>query len=103
MTFRRGRLCPDGGRYDKEKDSGETGGEAVIGGAGGGIGGVAGWECAAVTDIEEAEMHALAERLVMLTRERPWEAMKYAAIGATMEQLAAYCAVCDCQKAAKRP
>jgi hypothetical protein len=59
-----------------------------------------------MTAAEEREMHELAKLLVELTRGTTeaagtwvgWEAMRYAAIGRTMERLATYCAVCDCQK-----
>jgi hypothetical protein len=51
-----------------------------------------------MTTKDEQEMHALAEQLERLTRGVGWEAMRYAAIGRLMERLAAYCAVCDCQR-----
>lgn len=51
-----------------------------------------------MTSREEAEMHRLAVRLEELTRGDGWEAARYAAIGRIMEQLAEYCAVCDCKK-----
>ena len=50
-----------------------------------------------MTDQEEQEMHALAVQLESLTRGTGWEAMRYLAIGRTMQKLAEYCAVCDCQ------
>ncbi len=42
-------------------------------------------------------MHDLAVRLADLTKRPHWEAGRYGAIGLVMEQLAKYCAVCDCQ------
>jgi hypothetical protein len=55
-----------------------------------------------MTDTEEREMHALAVKLVALTRDPGWEAMRYYAIGIVMKQLAEYCAVCDCQRTPAR-
>lgn len=42
-------------------------------------------------DLEERDMHELAKRLAELTEGVGWEAMRYAAIARTMEQLAEYC------------
>ena len=55
-----------------------------------------------MTTKEEAEFHALAVQLEKLTRDPNWEAGRYWSIGRTMEQLAEYCAVCDCQKKQKK-
>jgi hypothetical protein len=52
-----------------------------------------------MTSDQEREMHRLAEELVVLTTGTGWEAMRYLAIGRVMEQLTAYCATCDCQRA----
>jgi ribosomal protein S6 len=54
-----------------------------------------------VTDLQEIEMHQLAKRLAKLTEGIGWEAMRYLAIGRVMEDLAKYCAVCDCQRKVK--
>lgn len=51
-----------------------------------------------MTLAEETAMHDLAVKLAQLTSGVGWTAMKYAAIGKTMERLAEYCAVCDCQR-----
>lgn len=55
-----------------------------------------------MTDQEEREMHELAVRLERLTRDTGWEASRYASISRTMERLAEYCAVCDCQSQSRR-
>lgn len=57
-----------------------------------------------MTKEERGEMHDLAVRLVKLTSDwgDGWAAMQYMAIDRTMEELAKYCAVCDCQKSAVR-
>lgn len=54
-----------------------------------------------MSEREEREMHELAKRLEELTRGTGWEAMRYMAVGRVMEQLAEYCAVCDCRKQVK--
>ena len=51
-----------------------------------------------MTAQDERQMHELAKKLAELTANPPWEAMRYAAIGFVMEQLAQFCAVCDCRK-----
>ena len=51
-----------------------------------------------MTSNEEEEMHALAVRLAQLTEGVGWEALRYLAIARCMEQLATYCATCDCQR-----
>ena len=51
-----------------------------------------------MTADEEREMHVLAMKLAQLTLRPGWEAMRYQEIGRVMEQLATYCAVCDCQR-----
>lgn len=51
-----------------------------------------------MTHEEEREMHELARRLEELTRDTGWEAIRYHLIGNVLEQLTAYCAVCDCQR-----
>jgi len=56
-----------------------------------------------MTPSEEREMHELAKRLVALTEGVGWGAMRYGAIGVTMEKLAAYCAVCDCHRKRRAP
>jgi hypothetical protein len=47
---------------------------------------------------QEREFYELAQKLADISRRPGWEAMRYQAIGGLMEQLAAYCAVCDCQR-----
>ena len=51
---------------------------------------------------EEREFHDLVVTLEVLTRDSPWEAMRYEVIGRLMKRLADYCAVCDCQRARSR-
>lgn len=46
---------------------------------------------------DERAMHELAVRLVELTEGTCWEAMRYWAIGRTLEQISEYCATCECQ------
>jgi hypothetical protein len=54
-----------------------------------------------VTPAQEREMHDLAVTLETLTRGTGWEASRYMHVGLTMEKLAEYCAVCDCQNKSK--
>jgi hypothetical protein len=54
-----------------------------------------------MTSHEEVEMHLLAQKLEELTRGTGWEAMRYFAIGRVMQQLAEYCATCDCKSKRK--
>ncbi len=44
-----------------------------------------------MTPTEEREMHELAKRLAELTARPGFEAMRYQAIGQTMNKLAEYC------------
>jgi len=46
---------------------------------------------------EEKEFADIARRMADTAKEPGWEAMRYMAIGRYMEQLATFCAVCDCQ------
>lgn len=46
---------------------------------------------------DQQAMHNVAVRLMQLTEGTGWEAMRYAAIARTVEELTTFCAVCDCQ------